>query len=83
MSDITPGPDHAVETPTDSFVKTSRKALAAGVSAAIPATGAAVAAAAADGNVDTADLFAILGVLVSSFFVAFGITYRAPNAPRA
>lgn len=97
MSDLTPGPDHAgapepadwsaydykvEESPSAGFLATSRKALVAGATAALPVAGTGIAAALADGVVSQGDIFGVLGAVIGAFALAFGAVYQTPNAKR-
>lgn len=94
MSDLTPGPDHAgapepadwsaedYKSPGATFIATSRKALVAGATAALPVAGTGIAGALADGAVSQGDIFGVLGLVIGAFALAFGAVYQTPNAKR-
>lgn len=86
MSDLTPGPDHALgvdpNQPTDGpgFLAKARKALAGGITGAITGGAAtALASAFSDGSINGQEAWAILGLTVGGFALGFAGVYAAPK----
>ena len=86
MSDLTPGPDHALgvdpNVPTDKagFFARSKKALAGGITGLLTGgvTGT-ISTALSDGTISGAEGWQILGFAVGGFVIGFAGVWAAPK----